>query len=817
MFNAMPRGSEPLAAPAETMTPVPPVVAPRLSRARRAAIALFLFAAAILVRLPAFRTSEPNPDERHWVSRSALILARFDAGSYGVLTSHLRHPGIPAAVAMAVGQRAASLWNTAQGAQPGSRYYVDQLAASRLANALVSSLLFPVLFLALVSIFPIGVAITAPLLLLLECQHAALSRVAHIDGVLAMLSGVALCLFIAADRSQRLLPKLLAGFAWGLAIATKPTALFLIPILLAYKALSTLQARYSGSSRTPSVVSWSDIWAVIVGFVTLGSIFTYLWDPHTVYATVRNINPRIVFYFAAGAEQLHALPLVALCLIVLTAFSATATAWLYRRGQQSERMFHYGMGAATLGTLAILIAMFPITAQNLVRLGGNIVGLRARTHQAYGMTWRPAGSGYTEIWIRHLSEPYLAGLLLGTVCLLRAARKRGWRRLLAEEPLAPLIGCLILVPFLWTLPLSFSSKQTVRYALAAFAAVAVLAALGYAAAARWISELWISEQGTSEQGMSELRRSKRRPGHRGTFVFGCCAIPVLVQAVILVKGYPDWSNYFSGITGGFRAAQKRGFSLGVTRYYPALQYLQDVSSTAPRRQVVEVIGDMDLMQYAYRRITPEEKWHRLRFMPYQGASGSDWLLVFPYIQQRQNIYLDPNRLELIQEKTVAGVPAWRLYRVRPSDVPVQQTLQIRFGRWFTGRLNSEQDGDAFLYAHPASAHAGYFLFDVNVRLQPGRYSVQWPLTIYHPDEFDERAFAAPVDLSAVPADSDVIRLEFGDECQRVVKLSELMQPGATFATDCEIRSSEPQQLRAYWFGRVPVELHDLILSIQRSQ
>ncbi|MCB0359452.1 MAG: phospholipid carrier-dependent glycosyltransferase, partial [Bdellovibrionales bacterium] len=178
-------------------------------------LALFCYIVALVPRLYDVESRIMQADEEHWIERSADVIRNIEAHKWSVVTSHLSQPGLPPALAMALGQAVADVYNSKRDREWGDPGYIDRLRASRSANAILSSAVAPVVYVGALSVIGQGPALLAALLLALDPHHISISRLAHVDGGLTLLATLALFLYLAAERRRSFRIKMLAAVVWG--------------------------------------------------------------------------------------------------------------------------------------------------------------------------------------------------------------------------------------------------------------------------------------------------------------------------------------------------------------------------------------------------------------------------------------------------------------------------------------------------------------------------------------------------------------------------------------------------------------------------
>ncbi len=753
---------------------VSPVSAQRSFKFRLLFIALYL-CLGLGLRLESIRTTVPNPDEEHWVDRSRTLMAHVRDGHYHLATSHLGHPGIPAASVMAVGQYLAQGWNEFVGAKPRTSKYIDPLAASRIANTLVASLVLIILLCSSSALIGFTAVLLGTLFLALDCQHIALTRIAHIDGILTLLVTTCFLLAFSAERNASPGRKLLAGLLWGLCIATKPTAAALIGVFFAYKVLRRIICSPYLEKRPP-VLDWVDLWAVFLGHVVLGAIYTKLWIPDNTYLTKHLIDPSAVYLFANLSAYLHLHSILTAALIIAVGLTLL---FLVARRPQGLR-FHLSMSFLLLSSLMLSIWAFPVVSGNLVRFWMWVGGLSNRKHEAYGMVWSVAGYGYPETWLRRLPSLVLIGIALAIPLLVSSYRKIRSR---ADAERVAFLLILIIAPIIWTLPLSISTKQTIRYVLPVYPAVFLFAAWGYV-------EFW--KRVAASAALSGIRLSIRK---KIPSVFAGFAM--IFQLFVAESWAPNFALYTNSLTGGLNAAVDRGYVLSPVSYDAALQRVHEEGVRTGQPQIVEVVGDLELMKFAYSRMYDKQSRQLVKLRDNRDGIGSDWVLEFTSMSKRRAIDFHQAR-ELFEPVIVLnehGALVYELFRVHPPTFDEPMTYPASHGARQMGALREFAEDKKSVVATPAKARAGYIHFDQYVRLPPGNFSLRFMVSRLP----EEKGFPT------VDAKTEVVRVEASKGCSRVFTAGELsgyeLKP---IELRCHFESETRVQLSVYWFGNLPL-------------
>jgi hypothetical protein len=230
-------------------------------------VALFLLALVPrVVGLDVFIT----PDEPRWINRSASFLEAVLTGDFihtihvgetpgGVATKWCGSAGIVArylllrlnpSAGTGASLHADSLREFLQWLQSDPHNHLEVMAAVRWPIALVISCSVAGIYLLARELFAERVALLGAVLLALEPFYLALSRVLHLDALVASLMALALLSLAICLERTRLSPLLVfSGATAGLGVANKVSALFLVPFA-GLMALAVYLARVPGTADT---------------------------------------------------------------------------------------------------------------------------------------------------------------------------------------------------------------------------------------------------------------------------------------------------------------------------------------------------------------------------------------------------------------------------------------------------------------------------------------------------------------------------------------------------------------------------------------
>jgi hypothetical protein len=198
---------------------------------------VFPIALFVIALLP--RAIQPVSRPVVWYLRSAHFIDAVLAGDWAN-TIYSEHPGValmwPVAIGLKLYWASSGVTPAAQSVPPDFepiKFFgpvpVDEIAAALLPLALLISLGIVGAYFLLRRLFGARVAAVAALLLALDPYYLAQSKILHLDGWMAtlmLLSALALLLYGRVRRARWLI---LSAALGGLALLTKPTALFLVP------------------------------------------------------------------------------------------------------------------------------------------------------------------------------------------------------------------------------------------------------------------------------------------------------------------------------------------------------------------------------------------------------------------------------------------------------------------------------------------------------------------------------------------------------------------------------------------------------------
>ncbi len=733
--------------------------------------ATLLFILSFSIKLPYLFPQTTLPDEIHWLERSRTFLEKIEEKDFSHLTSHLGHPGIPAVAIMGVSEKFAQKWNSHFNFKKRvSPYYVDDLSAARLGIAFSTSLLIPLVFLFTIRYFGLAAALLSSLLLISDCQLLGLSRIAHIDSILTLLTFSTVFLFILAEEKKSIFLKLFSGIFWGLSLATKPTAVFILGFLGFYKLLNYFVLK--NSEKRPKLFCWCDLWGILLGQLTLCLIFTKLWHENNNYSRVLLINPPIIERIYQYAALFQTNNLFNFSLVISLIILSYLCFCLYRKNTSN---FFYNLSMLTILVflLSLILTFFPIVAANIIRFWFRVVGFAHAKHEAYSVVFEPPDYGYAEIWYRRLPELVILGYGLAIFNLIICFSKKqskDWREII-------LLIMLLIFPCIWTIPLSVSAKQSIRYLLPCFPFLYIASAFGF----------W-----------SSCSRLQKKSAYALFFSL------ILLQALISKAWFPYQACYFNYFSGGTKAALSQGFRLTPAYVEKVLEKLHNYADHKNEKQTVEVVGDLDMINFNFKRLFPADK-RFINFSHFISGISSDWVLYFTYFAKHSELdiskrypYLRP-AFAIYEE----DIPIYTLYKTETPDYQKPITINPVDMNRNTGELYRYNSDGLQVVAEPESAKAGYLIKAFHLKISPGKYLVKFNVARFEGD---------PPGVIDPTIDQKFLNLEFSSDCQKSIGTKEVNSIAfVPIELSCEITKLDEAEIQVYWPALAAVRIGNIII------
>jgi len=179
-----------------------------------------IFCFSISIRLYNLTLVAPVTDERLWTSRGYRLIEHLSKDPLEY-SSHLRHPGLPAATLIGAAQKTAEKINKyfySSDSQESNTEPIDSLDASRFIIALLSSLLPLIVFWGSKTVLGFPIAFFSAAILMVEPYILANSRIAHLDASLSVFVACSLFSYTYAVRHSKLIWKFVAGVFFGFSI-----------------------------------------------------------------------------------------------------------------------------------------------------------------------------------------------------------------------------------------------------------------------------------------------------------------------------------------------------------------------------------------------------------------------------------------------------------------------------------------------------------------------------------------------------------------------------------------------------------------------
>lgn len=739
------------------------------------------FFLALAFRLSDIESATIQPDELHWELRSKEFVTRLKSRNFTDLTTHLTHPGVLPAVAMGSAQMLASRFNETFNLKPFDPYYIDSLMASRLSNAIISSLIGPLILLGSYRFIGLAPAALASFLMSLDPHHIGLSRMAHLDSMLTIFVMATIFLFIAAVIEKSTAKKIAAGFFWGLSILTKPTAVTLLIGLAFYKPLRNYLLRHKKRYGEVSLFSFSDLAFIAIGHLVLALGYTRLWHHNSDYRLRLHIRSSLAdFLYSLGIALQHNFAAIfAIAVIILL---SAIVSW-QKRDISSSLCRASAPLIFLISIFLLLLSLVPQVFENLARFWTWVFGLSGDKHRAYGEVWEPPTHGYFSLLLSEIPSLTVIGFFLGLGFLIGLCRSFCSRR--KRERLAFYIFQLLLT-LSWTSVLAISQKQAFRYIMPVIPCVYLISAYG-------LCSLFAAS-------LLKLDRLHKFLFHRIHFKLlpMYCVLLVSFQGIRDLKWSPDYFLYFNAISGGLPAALKRLHSFPASGVSQALRFLeQNAKAWNGDKVAVTAGGDLQITKYAYSRLQSADK-QRLSIEPPDDSLSADYLILF---REFRHLYKNATWQQVITtvpifSHKVHGVSLLDVYEIPPFDFSKPFSFNLTKAGHLTGGRSSIRKRDDALYATPQKHMRGFLMYGLRPKLLPGYYEANFSIML--PPEAEISSTLTP--------ERYAVRLEFG-HCQRIVTLGELSKTTPKdFFLGCEVEKPARAQLRVYWFGNIPLTI-----------
>jgi hypothetical protein len=229
-----------------------------------------------------------TPDEPKWLTRSANFCCAFAAGDYAA-TFQRGHPGVTTMWAGAAGiswllpgycqeyeaetdrEEHASLFQQ-EATEP-----VSLLAAGRFWVVLAGTLTLSLAFVFARRLLGRVPAFLGFMLIAFDPFHTALSRLLHLDGLLASFMLLSTLSFLSYLEGRRFLHLVVSGVAAGLAWLTKSPGLFLVPLVTLLALLPRQMTAQLPRGARPIRLAWQRAWPLLAWALVAIIVTVALW------------------------------------------------------------------------------------------------------------------------------------------------------------------------------------------------------------------------------------------------------------------------------------------------------------------------------------------------------------------------------------------------------------------------------------------------------------------------------------------------------------------------------------------------------------
>lgn len=716
----------------------------------RIVVGVLLFVVALVPRVADIGVGDPQGDEVLWDARVTTFLQAVQAGDISHATSHLGHPAIPAVAAMAAARAANDSLPAAM--------RVDNLTADRIGNASLSALVAPVSYLCFAPLLGATWALLASILIALDPQHLAASRMAHVDSSLSLFIILSSSLYLLGQLKGHRRVVLLAGIAWGLALACRPTAICLPAAFLAFNAFRRFVARVPDAR----LIAWSDLWAVMLGLSTLAAVFTRFWHHRGPFFTELGVKIQLadtVYYAGRWLQHYPLLTVVALAIPVAVALRT-------RRARISET-------CAAAALLIALFTLFPAVFENYVRYTVRLFGLTEHVHRDLGTMhpWIPGG--YIGVLLFQLPTAAVVLGVLGVAVITRQALRRSPGQL-SRSGQALVFFAIVAVA--WIGALSVSSRSYARYIVPVLPLVYIPIACGLQAAVSLFDG---------------------KPTRNLLAPFSACALGLIT----IWNTHPIYLNYFNDIFGGVATAAQREYPLFHEGHQEALRFIRERALTDGNTPTVAVIGELPVVERANERLASSDR-ASLKLSLLQFAQSADYVITTEPLRAVTERHFGQTLAGTTQLYRYErdGVVFAAVYRGDAQSLLEPQTFPLFGLRRATGGVSSEDSSLGFgehrvLYAMPERHKAGALFTDAHLRLDAGRYVMGLSVALLRE--------------AALEPSAPVLDVRAGDECSRVITASELSGAFRFVPFSCEVQGSKSLPVSAYWHGNASLAIDTL--------
>ncbi len=736
-------------------------------------LAFIVYALCLAIRLCHIQEPALQSDEEHWIKRSSQILTKLKSDPLNT-TTHLAHPGIPAAWTMAVGELIATKINTARNYRFGDKNYIDAYSAARISIAFFSSLLAPLIVLGFVSYLGTGISLLAALLVSLDSQHIFLSRIAHLDTTMCFLVVLTTLIYYRAIITNNDRGKLLAGVFWGLCIATKPTAVALIAGFITFNFLLWI---FTKKEKRTSIVTWGDVWAVYLGHLIFALIYTRFWHHPSHYVEIFKFHNGFGdFVYDLGTYlQSHQTISVVLLLVLGFGLSRLKEIWNLKASPVRYRHLINFWGL----TFAILLPLivFPQVLENIIRYWGWVFGLSGVKHDGFGQHETQHPLRYFGLFLSSVSPIIVAAFLIAVVKLISQLISHFKLKSLSKE--SHFLLFIFTITIIWLLPLSISPKQSWRYALPIVPFIYTLAAFGIFTFVNLIKN--------------------RIPYSR--YILPLAALSILACHLFSIA--PRYELFHSRLGGSFNAAIDRGQIRPLYGINEGLDFLlSEKNKPNFTGGLVTVTGDTNAVKASAARRMKLEK-NAFNFAYFPSYSAHYVFAIFGMGPPHGAIWDKILTKEPIFRVAINSIPIVSIWKVPLYEFSEPITINVSSQTRTVGRVRQNTYGDTIILARPEKFKAGYITnLAHKIRTLAGNYEIIVPLAFE--DNIDPNIYGE--------ANSKVVSFSFGDSCKKTVFKNELLKEKILkFSLKCSVLMDQGIKPKVYWFGIVPVALHDFTI------
>ena len=230
-----------------------------------------------------------TPDEINWFERSTRFLQALNQGKY-LDTYQTEHPGVTlmwiGSAAYEIYLREFRIQNPDYRDQLTLDYFIRDVARqhplmilieSRIILALINTVIILLAYWYARRIIGIGPALIGFALIAFDPFHLALTRIMHLDGLLADFYLLSLLAYISYTQERRLLALVVSGVSAGLAWLTKSPGFVLIPTIGGVALFQLWQKLRQGMQRSRIRIVWQAAWPLVVWGLSGVFVFAAAW------------------------------------------------------------------------------------------------------------------------------------------------------------------------------------------------------------------------------------------------------------------------------------------------------------------------------------------------------------------------------------------------------------------------------------------------------------------------------------------------------------------------------------------------------------